>query len=109
MKQYAQHGRHGPYIPGDHWVTCDRCGFTYRNSVMRQEWTGLVVCPQDFEMRHPQDFVRSVQEDTSAKGHVRSDPDNIVFDAAYVEPGYWKLGYTLGDLPVINNDEAEGI
>ena len=64
----------GGYKPGDHWVTCDVCGFNYRQSMMRKRWDNLIVCPYDFELRHPQDFVRAVKDDISAKGLVRVEP-----------------------------------
>lgn len=49
----------GPsYIAGDHWRICDRCGFQYRASQTFRTWDGLYVCAEDFETRHPQDFVR---------------------------------------------------
>lgn len=41
---------------------CDRCGFRYRSDQLRKEWTGLMVCSEDFERRHPQDFVRGVPD-----------------------------------------------
>jgi len=47
---------------GDHWATCQRCGRVFRSSKLRKEWTGLWVCSEDFESRHPQDFVRSVKD-----------------------------------------------
>jgi hypothetical protein len=46
------------YIPGDFWRICDRCGFSYRSSQTFKTWDGLYVCREDFETRHPQDFVR---------------------------------------------------
>jgi hypothetical protein len=35
---------HPEYVPGDFWRVCDRCGFDYRRSETRKEWTGLIVC-----------------------------------------------------------------
>lgn len=46
------------YIPGDFWRDCDRCGFRYRSSETFRTWDNLWVCAEDFETRHPQDFVR---------------------------------------------------
>jgi len=66
------HTRNPGYIPGDHWVECDVCGFEYRQSVMRERWDNLVVCPADYEVRHPQDFVRGVEDNQAAQGIVNS-------------------------------------
>lgn len=49
--------REWAYIPGDHHVICDVCGFKYRKSEMRLRWDNLWCCAEDWEMRHPQDFV----------------------------------------------------
>src|ERR1035437_6269290 len=46
------------YISGDFWRICDRCGFKARSSKTFRTWDGLFVCQEDFETRHPQDFVR---------------------------------------------------
>jgi hypothetical protein len=46
------------YIRGDFWRVCDVCGFDYRASQTSKRWDGLIVCREDFEPRHPQDFVR---------------------------------------------------
>ena len=59
------------YLVNEHWNTCDRCGFNYREKNMRREWDGAVVCVECVEERHPQDFVRGVKDDTSPKGNVR--------------------------------------
>ena len=74
MSETGQHGINSGYIPGDHWITCQRCGCDIRQSKGREEWTGLMVCAKKcWEARHPQDFVRAIKEDTSAKGLVTSD------------------------------------
>lgn len=33
---------------------CDRCGQQYPYLTMRKEWTGLKVCTECFEVKHPQ-------------------------------------------------------
>lgn len=43
---------------GDYYVICDRCGFKVRRSDARKTWDNLIVCPFDFEERHPQDLRR---------------------------------------------------
>jgi hypothetical protein len=49
----------GPaYIKGDFWRICEECGFKKRASETMKRWDGLFVCADDFEERHPQDFVR---------------------------------------------------
>jgi len=74
MSETGNHSPNAGYIPGDHWITCQRCGCDIRSSDGREEWTGLIVCAKKcWEARHPQDLVRSIKEDTAAKGLVTSD------------------------------------
>lgn len=67
--------RNPGYEPGNHWVDCDRCGATIRTKDAKLTWDNLVVCPNDWEPRHPQDFVKGREEDPSAKGLVRSEAE----------------------------------
>ena len=44
---------------GDWNVVCDVCSKKIKASDAKQRWDGLIVCPTDFESRHPQDFVKA--------------------------------------------------
>jgi len=50
------------FVLGDAKACCDVCGFDYKQSQLRKRWDGAMVCPDDFETRHPQDFVKAVPE-----------------------------------------------
>ena len=50
------------YIAGGWKATCQRCGFNHRNSGIKLEWTGLRVCRECWEPRHPQDFVQGIAD-----------------------------------------------
>ena len=65
---------------GDWKVVCDICGFDYHSSKVRQNWKGNYVCPECYEPRHPQDFVRGVADDPSVP-FVRSETvdDGVTF------------------------------
>lgn len=66
------------YIPGDFWRICDRCGFRYRASQTFKTWDGLYVCHNDFESRHPQDFVRGRRDNQNVPGARPESVDNII-------------------------------
>ena len=70
MASYGKHTRNPGYQPGNHWVVCQVCGFHLRSKEARRRWDGLIVCPEDWEARHPQDFVRAVEDYTAAEGLV---------------------------------------
>lgn len=51
------------YVAGQWNAICDRCGFKYKSSRIRKEWSGLRVCSGPgtndcWEPRHPQDSLR---------------------------------------------------
>lgn len=37
------------YAPGNPWGICQRCGFKFRLSDLRKEWSGLTVCDKDHD------------------------------------------------------------
>lgn len=80
--------RNPGYEPGNHWMVCDKCGCAIRADDAKQEWTGLWVCPDDWEVRHPQDFVRGRYDEIAASEPVRPDPpDEFVDRPAYPDDG----------------------
>lgn len=46
------------FILGDSNAICDCCGFKFKQSQLRKRWDGAMVCSKDFEVRHPQDFLK---------------------------------------------------
>lgn len=46
------------FVLGDYYVVCDICGFQYRRSECKKNWKSQIVCPEDFEKRHPQDLIK---------------------------------------------------
>lgn len=49
---------------GDYNAICDVCGRKYKASELRKRWDGAMVCSEDYEPRHPQDFIRGIRETT---------------------------------------------
>ena len=70
----------GSYKKGDHRAACMVCGQVFLASQMRMRWDNLFVCQADFEVRHPQDFVRGVPDD------MRAEPVRVRPDPTYVDP-----------------------
>ncbi len=46
-------------------AVCDRCDMKFKNVDLREEWNGLMVCQNCYEVRHPQDFLKGVPDDPS--------------------------------------------
>jgi hypothetical protein len=56
------------------------CGCDVRHFDAMKTWDGKIVCPNDWEPRHEQDFVRGRADDTAAKGLVRPpSTDTFIF------------------------------
>lgn len=50
------------FIEGDHNAVCYECGQKRKASQLKKHWKGYYVCPEHWEARHTQDFVRGVPE-----------------------------------------------
>ncbi len=50
------------YKKGDWNAVCDVCGFEFKSSALKKRWDGFMVCKEDFETRHPSDFIRTRPE-----------------------------------------------
>ena len=47
---------------GDHNAMCFECGRKFKASTLRRHWKGYYVCPEHWEPRQPQDFVRGTAD-----------------------------------------------
>lgn len=77
----------------------DRSGQRYKLNVMRKEWTGLLVGPDEFETKHPQLEPRKKVIDPEALRNPR--PDRI-------EPFLVFVGVPLVEAPNLRPPEAFG-
>lgn len=51
---------HADYLKRGDWnAICDVCGFKFKASELRKRWDNLRVCKDDWELRQPQDFLKS--------------------------------------------------
>lgn len=44
---------------------CDTCGFKFKANELRKTWDNLMVCKQDYEIKHPQLMIRVPVDDPS--------------------------------------------
>ena len=79
------------FLSGSWNVTCDVCSKKIKASDAKQRWDGFIVCPDDFENRHPQDFVRARQDKISVP-FTRPIPPliytNVTYIVVYVDDGW---------------------
>lgn len=57
---------------------CDSCGRKFKANTMRKRWDGLIVCQEDYEIKHPQLSLR-VRGDKQIVPWVRPEADPDVF------------------------------
>lgn len=83
---------------GDWNIRCDRCGKKLKGSEAKQTWQGYWVCPEHWEPRQPQDFVRSIQE-YPTPAFVRNPADTFLSfgDALVLETNDTTIPYTIPD------------
>ena len=55
-------GRADYFEQGGWNAACFRCGAKRKASEMKRQWQGYYVCPEHWEPRHPQDFVKAVPD-----------------------------------------------
>lgn len=70
-------GSEWAYIPGNAWGICDRCGFKYRRSALKKEWTGAIVCVADLDPRDPQTNPPRIWPEGVGIPDARPEPPNI--------------------------------
>lgn len=88
--------------PGAWNAKCDRCGWKYKNYELRKTWDGFYVCHVCWEPRHPQDFVRGVEDDSSVPWTRPDDsPDDGI---TYVGDTDTTLDSSSDTLQVYNTD-----
>lgn len=50
------------YKPGCWNVICQVCGVQFKSDEIKKRWDGALVCKDDWEPRHPMDFLRATPE-----------------------------------------------
>ena len=71
------------YLSGNWNVICDVCSKKIKSHDAKTRWDGLVVCPDDFEHRHPQDFVRARQDKITVP-FTRPRPVDVFIPVSYI-------------------------
>jgi len=55
-------GRADFWQGGDWNAVCFECGRKRKGSTLKKNWQGYFVCPEHWEPRQPQDFVRAIAD-----------------------------------------------
>jgi hypothetical protein len=69
------------YDKGNWKAVCDVCGKLFKADQLSLRWDNLRVCPDDYETRQPQDFIRG-KVDIQIPIWIRPQPeDNFISDS----------------------------
>ena len=93
------------YKSGSHLSNCYRCGFTFRAEELRKTWDGLWVCEDDWESRHPQDFLRTKEERVAAGAPLLHDDTSQLAAAATFGQAYAVAGFAEAGRAVVGTDD----
>ena len=55
-------GRADYFAMGDWNAVCYECGRKRKGTTLKRNWQGYFVCPEHWEPRQPQDFVRNIPD-----------------------------------------------
>ena len=65
---------------------CDICGRKLPLNELRQQWDGLMVCPEDWSPRHPQLSVRGRIDSQGVRKIMRPEPADVFAEPTAVTP-----------------------
>ncbi len=69
-------------MPGNPWAICDRCGCRFRLRDLRKEWTGLMVCPKDWDPRPADHRPPRIRPEGLPYPDARPEPPPLFIDPA---------------------------
>ena len=73
------------YSSGDWLIQCDVCSKKIKASEAKHRWDGFIVCSDDYENRHPQDFIRAKMDKISVP-FSRPRSTDVFIDVPYIVP-----------------------
>lgn len=77
----------GFFAKGEWNAICQVCGFQRKSSTMRRRWDGKMVCEQDWEPRHPQEFIKPAGPDPKPLPWTSPEPPDQFLNPGDVTPG----------------------
>jgi hypothetical protein len=68
----------------EHYVRCDNTGLRILSGDVRKQWDGLLVWKEQFDERHPQEFVRGVVDNFAVRDARPESPDFVTLASVTV-------------------------
>ena len=102
---------------GSYNTICDVCGFKYKASDLKMRWDGLMVCERDWEIRHPQELIRPIQDQNKLPWTRPESNDSFTIIctvngrsglAGYATAGCAIVGRTIIDIEATTTNRSAG-
>lgn len=90
------------YVSGQWNAICQSCGRKFKSGQLRKRWDGLWVCHEDFELRHPQDFLK-VRKDQITPPWTSPEPADVFVEVNYI------TDYVAQDYILNQNDYVQEV
>ena len=92
--------------PGTWATICDVCGFRFPSDKLHKRWDGLMTCSADWELRHPQDFIK-IKAEKIAPDFVRNDNYSFRETIGIVDTARFEEEVLLAvDISIVNIDDV---
>lgn len=95
------------YYKPHSWNTiCDVCGFKFKSEQLRKRWDGLMVCSADYELRNPQDLIRTPKDNPAVPWSRPEPADTFVSTSRPITTEVSLADFLLTESGVIINTEG---
>lgn len=95
------------YLALGNWnALCDVCGRKYKASELKRRWDGLMTCSEDYETRHPSDFIKVPTEKITVPWS-RPEPTDTFVSHVCTMPGSTAYAeYAMADCAITGNNPS---
>lgn len=76
----------------DYWdegnwnALCDSCGMKFKANELRERYDGMMVCPEDWEPRHPSERPLSIRSPRALPWTRPEAPDTFIVEGSFCTP-----------------------
>jgi hypothetical protein len=80
IRSARRKGLPNKHMTREHYVRCDNTGLRVLSGDVRKQWDGLLVWKEQFDERHPQEFVRGVVDNFAVREARPEEPMSVALD-----------------------------
>ncbi len=95
------------FKPGVWNVICQVCGRKVKSDQIKKRWDGILVCNEDFEVRHPLDFLRAINDDSSVPFTNPEPSEYTYISVSFLSDGRADIGGADLAMAGVSSEEDE--